>query len=149
MNRDDILKMEAGREIDALVAEKVMGWKPWLEQRGEYTYIIWQKPNDREPWFRSRDWKSLQKNYEPFEGKYDPHKHIEILNFKPSTDISAAWELIKEMSAKGYWCYMGTLSSESYAVFTKESLVPLEKGRASVYDLPLAICRAALLAVME
>ena len=27
MNRDDILKMEAGPELDALVAEHVMGWE--------------------------------------------------------------------------------------------------------------------------
>ena len=53
MNREEILNMPAGREMDVLVATEVMGWKAWLEKRGEYTYIIYQKPNEREPWFRS------------------------------------------------------------------------------------------------
>jgi hypothetical protein len=38
MNKKEILAMPAGRELDALVAEKVMGWtkglKPWLMPPG-------------------------------------------------------------------------------------------------------------------
>ena len=66
-----------------------------------------------------------------------------------STDIKAAWDVVKEMSAKGYWCYMGVLSSTCYAIFTKENKIPLEKSTASTYELPLAICRAALFALQE
>ena len=32
MTRDEILIMAAGREIDALIAEKVMGWKPDISE---------------------------------------------------------------------------------------------------------------------
>ena len=120
MNRDEILNMPAGREMDELILTKIFGYtKLPFPAMPEF-----QKPTDS--------------------GVYATY-HVNHY----STDMKAAWDLVKEMSAKGYWCYMGTLSSESYAIFTKESLVPLEKGRASVYDLPLAICRAALLTVCE
>ena len=120
MNRNDILTMEAGREMDELILVHVFDYE--------------KLPYPAEPKFQKPTKDGVECAY-----------HIN----RYSTDISAAWDVVKEMSAKGYWCYMGTLSSVSYAVFTHESLIPLEKGRASVYDLPLAICRAALLAVME
>jgi len=34
MTRDEILAMEPGRELDALVAEKVMGWTHYREEWG-------------------------------------------------------------------------------------------------------------------
>ena len=64
-----------------------------------------------------------------------------------STDISAAWEVVKEMSAKNYWCHMGVLSSSCFALFSTIKPMNQFKAEATTYDLPLAICRAALLAM--
>lgn len=66
MTRDEILNMEAGRAMDVLIAEKVMGW----------TDIYYFKPEDTGP-------KSDCAN--GFDGKY----YTAISCF--SSDISAAW----------------------------------------------------------
>jgi hypothetical protein len=42
------------RELDARVAE-MMGYRFWLEQRGNYRLAVKQRPGDREPWTRYRD----------------------------------------------------------------------------------------------
>ena len=158
MNREEILNMPAGREMDVLVATEVMGWKAWLEKRGEYTYIIYQKPNEREPWFRSRDWQSLKEKYEPFTGEYDPHKHIDTLDyFKPSTDISAAWGVVEkfrrgDINNGMVACCMELVLSDGFEPndWSCAFFSPLLKFTDAVANsAPLAICRAALLAVME
>lgn len=66
---------------------------------------------------------------------------------KFSTDISAAWEVVKEMSAQNYWFGCQVLSSRCQAWFEKDLFK--HDSVASTYDLPLAICRAALIAVMD
>jgi len=64
--------MKAGRELDALVAEKVMGWKKvkWL---GDYD---WRDKDGEQP-YTVRAW-------------------------NPSTDIVAAWQVVEKMEEIGY-----------------------------------------------
>ena len=82
--------MKASRELDALIAEKVMGWIPWLENRGEYYHVVWQK-DDREPYRRSRDWEAQMSRYKRItHNEIIYGKHIEHMDFKPSTQIAAA-----------------------------------------------------------
>ncbi len=64
------------------------------------------------------------------------------------TDISAAWEVVKEMNAKNYWFGCQVLSSKCQAWFSNEPGFNID-ATAKTFELPLAICRAALLAVME
>lgn len=71
-----------------------------------------------------------------------------VLAWKPDEDIDAAFAVVKEMRAKNYWFGCQVLSSISEAWFTFDGLV-VSKERASYQDLPIAICRAALLAVMD
>lgn len=69
----------------------------------------------------------------------------------PSKDISAAWEVVEEMQRKNYWFHCGVLSSYSYAIFIESSDHDTERVKVGINELPLAIGRAALLAlfVME
>lgn len=107
LTREDILKMEPGRELDALVAKHVMF------------------PRHTHPLSEVKGWCQ-----------------------KYSADISAAWEVVEKISKKdnvkfsidfdysvnGKWNAGFNYNSGSYA------------GNAAV-TAPLAICRAALLAV--
>ncbi|MCK9361710.1 hypothetical protein M0Q28_05840 [Patescibacteria group bacterium] len=127
--------MEAGREMDALVAEKVMGWKAWEETRGEYTHVVWQRPGDREPWYGSRDWQRHVGRYRPLV-KYDPRRHIERGLSPFSTDISAAWKVVEKM---GNFKLLRT-------DITRDHWFCEFNGGWGAYapSAPLAICRAAL-----
>jgi hypothetical protein len=88
------MKIIAGRATNALVAEKVLGWKPWIERRGQYEYIIWQESGKREPWFDTRDWESVKKKYRPLD-TYDPRHHIELSLPKFSSQIEEAWRVVQ------------------------------------------------------
>jgi hypothetical protein len=63
MTREQILAMKPGRELDELMAEKVMGWKR--------DFQCWKDQNGRIRTIESTSFGS----------------------FQPSTDISAAWEV--------------------------------------------------------
>jgi hypothetical protein len=124
MNADDIRKMEAGRETDSWVAEKVMGWKRVSHE----THGSW--------WIRgiAPDGQTL----------YATH------TWSPSTDIAAAWQVVEKMesmgghviiSSPGRWCESGGWWRVQ---------VSAGKGRGAVCaedTAPLAICKAVLLAV--
>ena len=96
MTRDDVLAMEPGRELDALVAKKVMGW-----------FEVW-KP------------------------------------FSPSTDISAAWEVVEKLQGT-YWVRMNSMMKDHSCGVGKPDMRWEYYGNS----MPEAICKAALLAVLE
>ena len=145
MTRDDILKMEVGREMDALVAEKVMEWK-----RAHYDYVFWQQ-TAAEPLLRYCSSTLIMNNGDEIPNYYQP--------FHPSRDIAAAWEVVKQFRDKdsrwcpsifwddddglsvGYWNADFTYYGDTSEEFKSDEAIG---GTA-----PLAICRAALLAVME
>jgi len=118
--------LPAGRELDVLVAKKVMGWtKP--------------KGGRRDPLTGKRPvWREL-----PFEYVDTPHF---------STDIAAAWEVVEKFA--GQVTIQGPISvgfneGESYPKcwtvgFTKNAWNNI---RCEAETAPLAICRAALRAV--
>jgi len=124
LTREQILNEPAGRQMDAWIAEYVMGWKITVYSDGHIAF------EDGSPY-----------------GRHEVH-------FKPSTNIAVAWEVVEKFAHRainktaaemgfsafgltaypsgGWECRIGGL---------KDS--PVEK------TVPLAICRAALLAVME
>jgi len=84
MTRDEIMSMEAGREIDALIAEKVMGWK-------------------RRPVWHGSDMKMCL--IHPSDGTYYPD---EFPNY--SEDISAAWAVVKSLDNQNFdICILNTV----------------------------------------
>ena len=106
--------MEAGRELDALVAEKVMGWTirngDWVDGEG---YAQW----------------------EAFDSDYSDSPR-----FAPSTDIAAAWAIFEKtlghVERRGHPIpgeeWLATIWYEGKA------------GQAFADTAPLAICLAAL-----
>lgn len=113
MTRDEILTMEAGRELDALM---------WMALHGQEPNILVCRHVDSD--------------YQPHAGY--PSGHISPPHY--STDIAAAWEVIEKFpgasmrhTGKFWFC---DLWQDDYEYSQAETA-------------PLAICRAALLVVME
>lgn len=122
MNRDEILNMEAGSELDVLVAEKVMGWQKsnpgyertfWIDSRGVWMHFI-------DSW-------------------------------SPSTDISAAWDVVVKMENDDYWWTAEDVIPNSDPVVYSCTFSKKGKYYTAEWDfsMPLAICHAVLLTVME
>lgn len=128
----DIDTMKAGREMDALIAEKAMGWK-----REEY-YLCGVETTGL---------------VGPGGLRYvDDYPHY-------STDIGAAWQVIEKLRVQGV-CLRIDPRGDGYSVRTmNDEEVPLswtKEGHLnwdvpSVTEIeaaaPLAICRAALNAI--
>jgi len=116
MTKDEILRLEAGRELDALVAEKVMDYK-----RGDVA--------GQEVWATKEPEGMLIR----FVGD----------DFMPSKEIGHAWQVVEKMSKRDtVYIYLYEGGCSILHGFYQEKL-------ASADTAPLAICRAALLAVME
>jgi len=129
-------EMPAGRELDALVAEKVMGWR----------ITAW---NDGEPWGN----REVFPPFEPINGipaDCDCISHSEA-GEPPhySTDIAAAWEVVEKMNVDydvmvrqqrfkpDVWeCYI--VRNGPFGPYDRD----FWEGRADT--APLAICRATL-----
>ncbi len=67
----------AGPELNDLVAEKVMGWKPVLYPGGT---IYWDEGGKFAPRFSG--------------------------SFRPSTDWAHAGEVLEKMRTRGFWCVL-------------------------------------------
>jgi len=127
MNREEILAMPAGRDLDALIAENVMGWK----DRG------------------------IGYSFEDNINGYECVLYIDKDKLPHySTDIAAAWQVIEWLEKNTTEKYN---SPSLFSVPHGWSMVLYEKRDnhapawldAFAPTAPLAICRAALLAVME
>jgi hypothetical protein len=101
MTHEEILNMPAGREMDALIAEKVMG--------------------------------------------------VKLFCFCPSTDIAAAWQVVDYFAKKYGDVCLEMVLVENETLTGQEWCVSLrlDADIALADTAPLAICRAALLAVKE
>jgi hypothetical protein len=125
MTRDKILNKPAGREMDALVAEIVMGWE----------YI--PDKQERKTW-SSTHWV----NWKDSKGK------TQLLVLSYSTDIAAAWQVVEKTMLLDNYDLMKDGENYIFGHYGKNGIDPwTEFVRAST--APLAICRAALLAVLE
>ena len=121
--------MEAGRELDTLVAEKVMGWEATAD--GLY-------------------WDARQKRTRLVLGSAIAKKREEMgiengpgFVFAPSTDIAAAWEVVEKADL---WSLYGSIGDGPY-----RACIQFEdrEGLMTADTAPLAICLAALKAVSQ
>jgi hypothetical protein len=126
MTRDDILKMEAGREMDALVAEKVMGIKVRVSD-GEWELCA------------RMDYADAGELMVDDTGLFYSER---IHTY--STDIAAAWEVVEKLSDKVIDI---SRQLEGMTVETAHWDVEIDGHEAYALAVPLAICRAALLTV--
>ena len=129
-----------------MVAEKVMGWKFWREQRGEYTYIVVQK-GDREPWQAYRDAKAKAANYTPIAAsEIDRHRMIVTTmdTWQPTRDIAVAWQVVEQ------WGALPVRMEQDGEVVAGWSCTVTTHGgtyEAWASNVCVAICLAALKAV--
>jgi hypothetical protein len=136
--------MEAGREMDALVAEKVMGWKKRV-RKGHGV------DGNHEWWFDKR------KPTYPLEFVKGWDTDEDFDPWEPSTSISAAWEVVECFERGGFapWgeqvaaavelsCSDGIEKERYFCTFYSPSLAKVE---AFGKTMPEAVCRAALKAV--
>jgi len=121
MTRAEILNTPAGKEMDALIAEKVMGWK---KLSGKVNILVRQ----------SIDLIMLNDGAQELVPRY-------------STDISAAWEVIQHFLGTGRKRPKIDRVSEGEWRVQIDDWEPDAVAYSS--SAPLAICRAAMLAVIE
>lgn len=116
----NITDMKPGRELDALVAEKVMNFK-----RGTHV------ESGLVGWFREDG--TLATNC-----------------FRPSTDISAAWEVFTHFGWQGAVGYSGSNDWFCEIMYGFSDIDGTSLYAKSVADTaPEAICKAALMALEE
>jgi len=114
--------MVAGRELDALVAEKVMGWSVNRSERG---------------------WETLGVRPKRLIGRRGMCR-LPGDAWSPSEDISAAWEVVEKLGA----VRIEKFSDGWYAQFGERERDRNFRLTAGIADMaPLAICLAALAAV--
>ena len=138
----DIDSMPAGVEMDALVAERVMGCKP-------------------EPWLDSHGYKSYRctclLSY-PHNSRTGPMADLDLKSY--SGDIAAAWEVIERLRNE-YQCAVWIFTCEgnfqkgdprftvTVGRWNNEKLERNWEETVSASTVPLAVCRAALKTVMK
>jgi hypothetical protein len=136
--------MNAGRELDALTAEKVMGWKLYkcINPSHVYEPYLWCSPEDTR----------VPNDHWPRHRVLDPHETVAdtVTKIIPhySTDIAAAWQVVEKMLKIGQ-VNVGyhKLADPSWAcrIFGLEGdLTDIEVYAPTA---PLAICLAALKAI--
>jgi hypothetical protein len=120
MTHDEILNMSAGKEMDALIAQDLMGW---------IYYDGWNHPLANE-----------------VQGELPSY----------STDIAAAWEVVKKIGEnkhrQWYLCtnFSAEFGNQIYAeIFERMDESEFTICSATAETAPLAICRAALIAVTK
>jgi hypothetical protein len=131
MTRDEILAMESGRELDAIIAEKLMGWTEFSPIDATIDYGVGVN--------------GYRRNYAK-----DECGRCTWFPFY-STDISAAWEVVEKMRVDHIY-NMADFGRNMHK--EKQHYVrfhPLNSGNTAddwlprFYTLPEAICKAALL----
>lgn len=125
----DIDTMQAGRELDALVAEKVMGYLWWHRDGDnlllEPQSVAWQESLHLEP------------------GKIDAPQDICLGMDNYSTDIAAAWLVVEKLHMTVHTPGASFACGE-YKNYRDYAAETQDGELTSAATAPLAICRAAL-----
>lgn len=121
MTRGEVLTMRPGRELDMLVAEKVMEWKT--------------------NWLKTDWWEEINPN---------THCHKGLAkDFKPSTDIAAAFEAETKVIEKDPSMYVHALASVVFGYNQVQNISDIRKMCMLIHATPEQRCKAALLAAIE
>lgn len=140
MTKQDIENMPAGREMDALIAEKVMDWKPCYIVKHQFGMALISqhlKKEDAEA--------ACEKGDEMIESQ--PPKY--------SSDITAAWLVVEKLLNNKLWTFNLEVTGSGNPIQCVEASFsyPSEDeecvSTANTADEPLAICRAALMTKLE
>ena len=135
MNRDDILAMEPGIELDELIIKRVMEFN--LVPDGT---TFWNKGDAPFPFVMNNQLFGTCL-YEDSEGDAWTYRP-----FKPSTDISAAWDVAMTFDVNTFnlnWLDRNSIFGEGWHCKLGNSHAHM------CATAPEAICKAALLAVLD
>jgi hypothetical protein len=130
MSEEDVDKMQAGPALDALVGEKVMGWKLINLGRRKYDYA--STDEDRRAALSGRG--VFEWHWEGKDAPDDGFAH----EWNPSTDIAAAWQVVEKLHEPDTTDF--SLNSATVGWRARFGYVFKAFGDTA----PLAICRAAL-----
>jgi len=131
LTHEQIDEMEAGREMDALVAELVMEWKYRTDLESTWFILELYKKLDNPVFWNGEFGIGYAKS-----NGWGP--------FHPSTDIAAAWQVVEKFNS----CEITIAKDKSEYVCLLDFAPDMDKWYPAVAPTaPLAICRAALKAV--
>ncbi len=125
----EIIELNAGRAIDILVAEQIMGWqletdKPKLRRLQRYF-----ARDERRRWWRN-----------PEGGWYcEPPAY--------SSDMIAAWQVVERMTSRGQVLFLSQSSEGSKIAFDEPCATSLDCVNEK--SVTVAICKAALIADVQ
>lgn len=156
MTKAEILALQPGRELDALVAQLMEPVPPAItarDLRAEVRMTEYYSVNyadSRGGWWKAQI--GTDHNLDE-SGAYCSERDSEpvtwIPSLEPSTDIAAAWQVVEAMRPEhGFWID----GDDGYAVEFQHGMPGMadyRHGRASAPTAPEAICKAALLAKLE
>lgn len=140
------MSLKAGRELDALVAEKVMGWQWWRMVAAPDKRFL--QPPERLPVT------SGPSAMEPADGTETVIGQAYVAEF--STSIAAAWTVVEAFTSKGKHWLLGTADYDGQCyIANHDSECLMCEGWPDDADfisvaastMPEAICLAALRAV--
>jgi hypothetical protein len=135
--------MEAGRELDALIAEKVMGIDPTADDQLLYDKRYLTKYDAKRILAGETSVGIVLSNDKSFN---------DVVKFLPgcphySTDIAAAWQVVEKMEQRLDLCWLGP--GDVWVAVLGNGEEDYQYGDAMAPTAPLAICRAALKAIGE
>lgn len=140
-------EMEAGRELDRFIAERVMGWR-WFQWPGlRPGFPVMQPP---EQWGIHTE--EAVAKYAVIDCDDSPPDRLPHY----STDISAAWEVVEKLTARGFQVTIERNHAQSSCRVLSHPSVPCPVDApwpehsfqyADTQSAPLVICRAALEAI--
>ena len=152
MTRDEIMAMVPGLKLNLLIATKLFGWIPWLEKRGDYNYVVFQKPGEDEPYKRQQRWESIKDRYSVVDiNEIDEMKQI-VSGLKGwSTDVAAVWEVVRELNKDGVYLEIKQWFGQELWIrlWTGSGELRASLNLKSIDAFTEAICKAALLAMEE
>ena len=129
MTYEEIMQLEAGEEMYTLIAREVMGFEFIDAPRGYRPY-----------------WKGIHNGI---------LVELEVDAYFPSHEIFDAWHVIEKMRSDGHEVYISTTYGGWDCTIAHDNGEPEENHRVTMLGtahedtVPLAICRAALLAVLH
>jgi len=146
MKKDYIENMPAGKEMDEMVAEKVMGW-----HKGTLTFSDGSTLSGKEDWLDAEG--RYMHGMKQEDGWYEDDEDFHLLHWHPSESILWAWEVVEKMQDK----FSFVLSSDDpptddehkwYCEFYLKDNPVFIDHEVYAPTASLAICRVALLIVM-
>jgi hypothetical protein len=145
LTREQIEQLQAGRELDALVAKLVMGWT--VAHYAKEGRCLGFKPNATN-YYEAADGSNVG-------GVKRSDLSSDYSYWSPSTDIKAAWEVVQHLTASTYmlkmnqfWIEGGSLGGKLGFRVAFQYYRSMDEHQATADTISLAICRAALLSTL-